>query len=130
VGEYLSFAELPTHLQEYISPSASGISFYQRPVFTSTFEYSISEEDFLAWALKMQIPLTPITKPTRIFRYSSYLISYPKNDDPNALEIYERKRMATIDKGYQYEIRQSNGGGSYIVFDSVNKKAYHHYPRR
>jgi len=114
----------------YLPASAKNISYWMLPCFCTTYEYEVSEKDFLEWAKQNDIPLTEINGVSEIFRYSHHTTPYPDSNDPNVLEDYEKKRMAIVKKGYEYHRMQDNGGGSHIVYDSENQKAYHDFPHR
>lgn len=121
--------QLPDWLH-YLPASATNISYCKVPLLDTAYEYEVGEEEFLKWAEENDIELTPIDGSYRVFRYSSHLITYPLTDDPNQLEEYESKRIATVKHGYEYHTEQDNGGGIDIVYDSENHKAYYYYSFR
>ncbi|MEN6309125.1 MAG: hypothetical protein ABFD91_15370 [Anaerohalosphaeraceae bacterium] len=120
---------LPSWLY-FLSSSAQNISYWKTPLYRTTYEYEVSEKDFLEWAKEHDIQLTSIDGFTQVFRYSGHTTSYPDADDPNQLSEYESKRMATVKEGYEYHTIQDNGGGLHLVYDSKNHKAYYDYSFR
>jgi hypothetical protein len=125
-----STKELSVSFKNFIPATATNISYCIVPLLTTTYEYRISEKDFLTWAKTNNVPITPIKEPSLIYRYHSYLISNPTTDDPNKWEEYELLRRVRIKKGYEYHYSFDDGGGSHIVYDSDAQKAYHDYPSR
>lgn len=114
----------------FLPGSAQNISYWRVPTYRTTYEYQVSEKDFLEWAKEKDIQLTSIDGFTQVFRYSGHTTSYPDADDPNQLSEYESKRMATVKEGYEYHTIQDNGGGLHLVYDSKNHKAYYDYSFR
>lgn len=139
VFKYLTTDETAENIQntsllpewfDYLPESATNISYWKLPCFCTTYEYEVSEQDFLKWAEDNNIPLTNINDATEITRYYRYVLSFSGVDDPNQYEEYESKISAVVKKGYEYHIVQDNGGGSHVVYDTENQKAYHDYPHR
>ncbi len=114
----------------FLPGSAQNISYWRAPTYRTTYEYEVSEKDFLEWAKENDIQLASIDGPIQVFRYSGHTTSYPDADDPNQLSEYDSKRMATVKEGYEYHTIQDNGGGLHLVYDSKNHKAYYDYSFR
>ena len=117
-----SINELPNWLN-YLPASAKNISYWKLPMFCTTYEYEVAENDFLKWAEENEILLTEIKDSSEIVRYLHHFTSYPDTDDSNELSEYYSKRTAIVHKGYEYHRVQDNGGGSHIVYDSEKQKA-------
>lgn len=137
-GAYRSFTDIEhgEHWKtvKWLPSEATDISFYRSYSFTA-YEFDISEKGFLQWASRWEI--SPITTSFTIRRYSSQLDStrYPQlNNDHTEAEYNQwlqaqserkAKAEATIDEGYFYAHRQSNGGGVWVAYDKKRGRAYY-----
>jgi hypothetical protein len=96
---------------DWLPEVATNISYFKSYLFIA-YEFTISENDFLALAEKEGWKIEQIEKLFEISRYTS-------GENPEGAET-----EAIITSGYFYEQRETDGGGISVAFDADKQRAY------
>jgi len=103
---------------DWLPSSASDVSFYRNQTlsFTEIYEFRIPKADFEALARKQNWPLRPAKPEDSVMRFTMCL--------PSGHPEYRQPFYAMSSKGLFYEYRQSNNGGTAVLFDEATSMAY------
>ena len=115
-------SQLPSWVN--VPDSAKNISYLQIFWLYNSYEFDISEEEFLDWAKEW--PVHKITEPITVMRYTRYILPQPNWDDRDAVDEYESNVFHKISNGHYYykENENRNGGGICVAYDTDKQRAY------
>lgn len=113
-------SQLPSWVN--VPDSAKNISYLKIFGLYSSYEFDISEEEFLDWAKEW--PVHKITEPTTFVRYARYILPEPNRDDWDAVDEYETKVFHKISNGHYYHKEYKNGGGTRVAYDKDKQRVY------
>ena len=95
-------------------------SFFNSYVWTA-WEGEISEKDFLAMAKHNSWDIKPLNKPFILDRSASELIRQHQAEKAGRRVV---PHAVDVAGGYSFNRRQSNGGGTLVVWDKLRQKVY------
>jgi hypothetical protein len=105
---------LPQQAPYGLPPEATDVCYITRPAFwpNLAFEFSVSEESFVAWAKASGYELKEVSTPYRIYRYKAFAGNH--RDDG----------QATISDGLFYEKMSEPDAGIHVAYDRLLKRAF------
>ena len=87
----------------------------------TAWEGKINEKDFLAMAKLNSWDIKPFDKPVLLEHTANELIRQHQAEKAGETVI---PRTIDVSAGYSYNRRQSNGGGTFVVWDKFRQKVY------
>jgi hypothetical protein len=140
-GAYRDFTRVETGEDvarvPWLPDAARRVSFYRSYSFTA-YEFDIAEQQFLTWAKDQGWEVQRIERePRSVLRYHLAAGKVGAPADPpadataqqmtswqDAMQTYRSAISKTIERGYFYDRRQSNGGGVTVGYDVDTARAY------
>jgi len=120
----------------WLPSEASDVTFFKSYTYT-VYEFSISEQGFLAWARESGWPVQPIEGEVTVPRYYSMTPSpreptaaaskEAQSQSWRAVEQWLKESVAVVQDGYTATNRQSNVGdrGYIVAYDRKVRRAYY-----
>ncbi|MBR2910939.1 MAG: hypothetical protein IKC05_04965 [Lentisphaeria bacterium] len=114
--------EIKQNIPEYKTWNTTlrNASFFNSYTVTA-WEGEIKEKDFLAMAKRNSWDIKPLDKPFILDHYASGLIRQYQEKKAGRRVVPQAVDVAD---GYSFNRRQSNGGGTLVVWDKLRQKVY------